>query len=86
MIVVARDEKYRDSQSADRGASSGDQRLGRRRRIKHVSCHHDKGGLMFTGDLTDSVDHIEPGLLEAVAIGHGIWQYLGRLPRRLGRW
>ena len=28
-----------------------------------------------------------PGMvLEAVAIGHGIWQYLGRLPRRLGRW
>jgi len=28
-----------------------------------------------------------PGMVfEAVAIGHGIWQYLGRLPRRPGRW
>lgn len=28
-----------------------------------------------------------PGMvLEAVNIGHGLWQYLGRLPRRQGKW
>lgn len=32
-------------------------------------------------------ENFMPGMvLEAVSIGHGMWQYLGRLPRRLGRW
>lgn len=31
--------------------------------------------------------HFMPGMvLEAVEIGHGIWQYRGRLPRRPGKW
>lgn len=31
--------------------------------------------------------HFLPGMiLEAAQIGHGMWQYLGRLPRRPGRW
>ncbi len=31
--------------------------------------------------------HFIPGMiLEAVNIGHGLWQYTGRLPRRQGRW
>lgn len=31
--------------------------------------------------------HFVPGMvLDAVDIGHGMWQYIGRLPRRLGKW
>lgn len=31
--------------------------------------------------------HFLPGMvLEAIEIGHGLWQYAGRLPRRQGRW
>ena len=69
VIVVTGNEQHREPQSADRGAGSGDKCLGRCWRIKHVAGHHDKGGLMFPGGLADPIDHIEPGLLEAVAIG-----------------
>lgn len=34
----------------------------------------------------DNINFMPGMVLEAVEIGHGMWQYLGRLPRRQGRW
>lgn len=34
----------------------------------------------------DNTNFLPGMVLEAVCIGHGMWQYLGRLPRRPGRW
>lgn len=34
----------------------------------------------------DNANFLPGMVLEAVNIGHGLWQYVGRLPRRQGRW
>jgi hypothetical protein len=34
----------------------------------------------------DNANFLPGMVIEAVAIGFGMWQYIGRLPRRPGRW
>jgi len=34
----------------------------------------------------DNTNFVPGMILEAVNIGHGCWQYVGRMPRRQGRW
>jgi len=34
----------------------------------------------------DNVNFVPGMVLEAVGLAHGLWQYVGRLPRRPGHW